>query len=77
MLSKDQGGGTVDLKKTGGGTCIELRIYSCEDIICIKCFKNWGGGGGTSYRVHLLIIKIYYLKYKNIDKMGGGYFVQN
>ena len=44
MLSKDQGGGTVDLKKTGG-SCIELRIYSCEDIICIKCFKNWGGAG--------------------------------
>ena len=45
MRSKNQGGGTVDLKKTGGGTCIELRIYSCEDIICIKCFKNWGGAG--------------------------------
>ena len=44
MLSKNQGGWTVDLKKQDGGTCIELRIYSCEDIICIKCFKNWGGG---------------------------------
>ena len=45
MLSKNQGGGTLDLKKkTGGGTCIELRIYSCEDIICIKCSKNLGGG---------------------------------
>ena len=44
MLSKIQGGGTVDLQKNRGGTCIELRIYSCEDIICIKCFKNLGGG---------------------------------
>ena len=56
-----------------GGTCTEMWSYSCKDIICIKCFKTWSG-------VHFVqsSLQIYYFKYKNIAKNGGGgHFVQN
>ena len=57
-----------------GGTCTEMWIYSCKDIICIKCFKTWGG-------VHFVqrSLQIYNFKYKKIAKNGGagGHFVQN
>ena len=50
-----------------GGTCTEMWSYSCKDIICIKCFKTWSG-------VHFVqsSLQIYYFKYKNIAKNGGG-----
>ena len=51
-----------------GGICTEMWSYSCKDIICIKCFKTWGG-------VHFVqsSLQIYYIKYKKIAKNGGGW----